>query len=68
MNGGPGSGLSGDLMTHYYDYKIGRRMEWDAKQESIIALPGEDLDEILLANNERIYHGVFHTEQDLIGV
>ncbi|MEM7107521.1 MAG: Gfo/Idh/MocA family oxidoreductase [Bacteroidota bacterium] len=38
-------------------YKIGRRMEWDPLKEEIIALPGENLDEILLANTDRIYHG-----------
>jgi len=30
-------------------WKIGRRVEWDPKKEEIIALPGEDLDAILLA-------------------
>jgi len=29
-------------------YKIGRRIEWDPATEQIIALPGEDLDAILL--------------------
>ena len=29
-------------------YKIGRRIEWDAVNEQIISLPGEDLDAILL--------------------
>ena len=33
-------------------YKIGRRIEWDAENEKIIALPGENLDEILLNNDE----------------
>lgn len=32
-------------------YKIGRRIEWDAENEEIIALPGEDLDAILLDNS-----------------
>lgn len=32
-------------------YKIGRRIEWDAANEKIIALPGEDLDAILLDNS-----------------
>lgn len=32
-------------------YKIGRRIEWDHENEQIIALPGEDLDAILLDNN-----------------
>ena len=31
-------------------YKLGRRIEWDAVNEKIIALPGEDLDAILLDN------------------
>jgi len=38
-------------------YKIGRRMEWDPEKQEIIALPGEDLDQILLANTDHIYHG-----------
>lgn len=33
-------------------YKLGRRVEWDPVAEKIIALPGEDLDAILLANEE----------------
>ncbi len=33
-------------------WKIGRRMEWDSVNEQIIALPGEDLDSILLAGME----------------
>lgn len=32
-------------------YKLGRKIEWDEESEAIIALPGEDLDAILL-NNE----------------
>jgi predicted dehydrogenase len=32
-------------------YKIGRKIEWDAENEQIIALPGEDLDAILLDNS-----------------
>jgi len=32
-------------------WKLGRRMEWDPVRKEIIALPGEDLDEILLAAN-----------------
>lgn len=35
-------------------YKAGRRVEWDAATERIIALPGEDLDAILLANEEKV--------------
>jgi hypothetical protein len=31
-------------------YKLGRRIEWDGEKERIIALPGEDLDTILLDN------------------
>jgi predicted dehydrogenase len=38
-------------------YKIGRRIEWDAQNEKIIALPGEDLDAILLANTEKVKVG-----------
>jgi predicted dehydrogenase len=34
-------------------WKLGRRMEWDAAKEQIIALPGEDLDEILLTSDRR---------------
>jgi hypothetical protein len=29
-------------------YKLGRRIDWDADAEKIKALPGEDLDAILL--------------------
>ncbi|EKB51154.1 Gfo/Idh/MocA family protein [Cecembia lonarensis] len=32
-------------------YKIGRKVEWDEEKEIIIALPGEDLDAILLDND-----------------
>lgn len=32
-------------------WKLGRRIEWDPVNEQIIALPGEDLDEILLSTN-----------------
>ena len=39
-------------------YKIGRRVEWDPKNEEIMAMPGEDLDRILLADTENIYHGI----------
>ena len=35
-------------------YKIGRRIEWDAENERIIAFPGENLDEILL-NNDQVF-------------
>lgn len=35
-------------------YKLGRRVEWDAATEKIIALPGEDLDAALLANEEKV--------------
>lgn len=38
-------------------YKIGRRIDWDAANEKIIARPGEDLDAILLANTERVQVG-----------
>jgi len=32
-------------------YKLGRRIDWDPVNEKIIALPGEDLDAVLLNNN-----------------
>lgn len=32
-------------------YKLGRKIEWDAEREEIIALPGEDLDAVLLNND-----------------
>jgi predicted dehydrogenase len=32
-------------------YKLGRRIDWDASAQKIIAKPGEDLDAILLDNN-----------------
>lgn len=32
-------------------WKAGRRVDWDPLKEEIIALPGEDLDEILLSTN-----------------
>lgn len=38
-------------------YKLGRRVEWDAINEKIIALPGEDLDAALLANAEKVNAG-----------
>lgn len=38
-------------------YKLGRRVEWDAINEKIIALPGEDLDAALLANAEKVNFG-----------
>ena len=34
-------------------YKLGRTMEWDPVKQEILALPGEDLDEVLLANVEK---------------
>jgi predicted dehydrogenase len=33
-------------------YKLGRRIEWDPVAEKIVALPGEDLDAVLLTNEE----------------
>ncbi len=42
-------------------YKIGRRMEWDVNKEEIIAMPDEDLDQILLADTEDIYHGIMRS-------
>ena len=38
-------------------YKIGRRVEWDPVKEEIIAMPGEDLDQILLEDTDNIYLG-----------
>ncbi len=35
-------------------YKLGRRIEWDAGKEEIVSVPGYDLDEVLLANVERV--------------
>jgi len=35
-------------------YKLGRRIEWDAENEKVIALPGEDLDAALLLNEEKV--------------
>jgi hypothetical protein len=34
-------------------YKLGRKIEWDAENEKILAFPGENLDAILLNNEER---------------
>ena len=34
-------------------YKLGRTMEWDPVKQEIMVLPGEDLDEVLLANVEK---------------
>jgi hypothetical protein len=31
-------------------YKLGRKIEWDNEVQKIVALPGEDLDAILLEN------------------
>src|SRR5690606_15390249 len=38
-------------------YEIRRRIEWDAQNEKILALPGEDLDAMLLANTEKVKVG-----------
>lgn len=35
-------------------YKLGRRIEWNAGKEEIVSVPGYDLDEVLLANVERV--------------
>jgi predicted dehydrogenase len=35
-------------------YKLGRRIDWDPEKEEIVPVPGYDLDEVLLANVERI--------------
>ena len=35
-------------------YKLGRRIDWDQGREEIVPVPGYDLDEVLLADVERI--------------
>ncbi len=35
-------------------YKLGRRIDWDHEKEEIVPVPGYDLDEVLLANVERV--------------
>jgi hypothetical protein len=35
-------------------YKLGRRIDWDPVKEEIVPVPGYDLDEVLLANVERV--------------
>jgi predicted dehydrogenase len=35
-------------------YKLGRRIDWDPVKEEIVPVPGYDLDEVLLANVERL--------------
>ncbi|MCP4048825.1 MAG: Gfo/Idh/MocA family oxidoreductase [Gammaproteobacteria bacterium] len=35
-------------------YKLGRRIDWDPVKEEIVPIPGYDLDEVLLANIERV--------------
>jgi predicted dehydrogenase len=35
-------------------YKLGRRIEWDPQEEKVIAKPGEDLDAVLIANEEKV--------------
>lgn len=39
-------------------WKAGRRVQWDHATESIVALPGEDLDEVLLRTNVGAYDKV----------
>ena len=35
-------------------YKMGRRIDWDPVKEELVPIPGYDLDEVLLANIERV--------------
>ena len=35
-------------------YKLGRRIDYDASKEEIVPVPGYDLDEVLLANSEKV--------------
>ncbi len=35
-------------------YKLGRRIDWDREKQEIVPVPGYDLDEVLLANAERV--------------
>jgi predicted dehydrogenase len=35
-------------------YKLGRRIDWDRESEQIVTVDGHDLDEVLLANVERV--------------
>jgi len=35
-------------------YKLGRRIDWDPVREQLMPIPGYDLDEVLLANVERV--------------
>jgi predicted dehydrogenase len=35
-------------------YKLGKRIDWDPIKEEIVPVPGYDLDEVLLANVERV--------------
>ena len=41
-----------DISAHMggLSYRLGRRINWDPAAQKIIALPGEDLDAVLLAN------------------
>jgi len=34
-------------------YKLGRRVDWDHETERIVEIPGYDLDEVLLVNQEK---------------
>ena len=36
-------------------WKLGRRIEWDAEREIIVANPGENLDEILRAGKKSAF-------------
>ena len=49
-------GFEEAISTHMasLSYKLNRTIEWDSKTEKIIALPGEDLDAILLADQEKV--------------
>lgn len=35
-------------------YKMGKRIDWDPTMEELVPIPGYDLDEVLLANVERV--------------
>jgi predicted dehydrogenase len=35
-------------------YKLGRRIDWDSSTQQIVPVPGYDLDEVLLQNEEKI--------------
>ena len=35
-------------------FKLGRRVDWDAEKNEIVPIEGFDLDEVLLADQERV--------------